>query len=484
MINQYVGRKLELNKLESLWDKKTPSLVVIKGRRRIGKSRLIQEFSKKYKLLLMVGLPPSGHETRQSQIDFFMKEMCRQTNLPEFTVDDWMKAFQLLASQLQDEKTVIALDEISWMGSKDPEFIGKLKTAWDLYFKSSSKLVFILSGSVSTWIDENIVSSTGFLGRLSLNIDLKELSLSESIQMLKNQNVKESAYNYYKLLSITGGVPRYLEEIQGGRTVESNIQNLCFSSSGILFDEFENIFSDLFDRRKELYRKIVILLARGAKDQIELCEKLGIKVGGDISAYLRHLIESGFVERDYTWNLLDGKTSKLSRYRISDNYLRFYLHYILPNKKAISNGLFDGGAINQLPGYDGIMGLQFENLILNNRELIWKKLNLSKEEIKSDGAFFQRKTQRNKGCQVDYLIQTKYNTLFACEIKYTKKPVSLDIVHEVEEKTSRVLAPKNFSKRIVLIHTHDEPENIQGQKFHWSVINALSLLEECDVFSS
>lgn len=238
MITPYVGRKLELQKLENLWDKKNPSLVVIKGRRRIGKSRLIQEFSKKYKLFLMVGLPPSGQETKQSQIDFFMKEMCRQANLPEFTVDDWMKAFQLLASQLKEEKTVIAFDEISWMGSKDPDFTGKLKTAWDLYFKQSSQLVFILSGSVSTWIDENIVSSTGFLGRLSLTLDIQELSLLESVQMLKNQNVKESSYNYFKLLSVTGGVPRYLEEVQGGQTVESNIQNMCFSSSGILFDEF------------------------------------------------------------------------------------------------------------------------------------------------------------------------------------------------------------------------------------------------------
>jgi AAA+ ATPase superfamily predicted ATPase len=478
MTNPYVGRKLELQQLESLWDKTSPSLVVIKGRRRIGKSRLIQEFSKRYKLFLMVGLPPSGHETKQSQIDFFMREMCRQANLPEFTVDDWMKAFQLLANQLNNQRTVIAFDEISWMGSKDPEFIGKLKTAWDLYFKQSSKLVFILSGSVSTWIDENIVSSTGLLGRLSLTLVLKELSLSESIQMLKNQNVKESAYNYYKLLSITGGVPRYLEEIQGGRTVEGNIQNLCFSRSGILFDEFENIFSDLFDRRKELYKKIVLILAHGAKDQMEICEALGLKVGGDISAYLKHLIESGFVQRDYTWNILDGKTSKLSHYRISDNYMRYYLHYILPNKQGIASGLFDGGAINHLPGYDVIMGLQFENLILNNRELIWAKLNLSKGEIKCDGAFFQRKSQRTKGCQVDYLIQTKYNVLFVCEIKYTKGPVRLDIVQEVEEKTSRVLAPKNFSKRIVLIHVHDEPEVVQGDKYHWSVINALSFLEE------
>jgi AAA+ ATPase superfamily predicted ATPase len=477
MTTPYVGRKLELQKLENLWDKKNPSLVVIKGRRRIGKSRLIQEFSKKYKLFLMVGLPPSGQETKQSQIDFFMKEMCRQANLPAFTVDDWMKAFQLLAIQLKEEQTVIAFDEISWMGSKDPEFTGKLKTAWDLYFKQSSQLVFILSGSVSTWIDENIVSSTGFLGRLSLTLDIQELSLLESVQMLKNQNVKESSYNYFKLLSVTGGVPRYLEEVQGGQTVESNIQSMCFSSSGILFDEFEYIFSDLFDRRKEFYRKIVLLLANGSKDQSEICKALGLKLGGDIGSYMRHLIESGFVKRNYTWTIQEGKTSKLSRYRISDNYLRFYLNYILPNKPAIATGLFDGGSISRLSAYDGIMGLQFENLILNNRELIWKKLNLSKEDIKCDGTFFQRKNQRTKGCQVDYLIQTKYNVLFVCEVKFTKKLVSTDIIQEVEEKASRILAPKNFSKRIVLIHTHDEPENIQGDKYHWSVINALSFIE-------
>lgn len=476
MVSVYVGRKQELQKLERLWDKKVPSLVVMKGRRRIGKSRLIQEFSKQYKTFLLVGLPPSGHETHQSQIDFFMKELCRQSNLPEFTVDDWMKVFQLLSRQLKDEKTVVAFDEISWMGSKDPDFIGKLKTAWDLYFKQFSQLIFILSGSVSSWIEDNILSSTGFLGRISLTLDIPELSLNESIQMLKNQNVKESPNNYLKLLTVTGGVPRYLEEVQGSLTIESNLHNMCFSTSGILFHEFEHIFSDLFDRRKEFYKKIVILLANGAKDQAEICKGAGLKLGGDIVHYMEHLIQSGFVKRYYTWSIKNGKISKLSQYRLSDNYVRFYLNYILPQKQAIESRLFDNSSMGRLPTYEGIIGLQFENLILNNRELIWNRLNLPKEDILCEGPFFQRTTQRTQGCQVDYMIQTKYNVLFICEIKYTKRPLSKDIIQEVEAKAAKVRAPKHYSKRIVLIHVHDEPEYIQGETYHWTVINALSFL--------
>jgi hypothetical protein len=191
---------------------------------------------------------------------------------------------------------------------------------------------------------------------------------------------------------------------------------------------------------------------------------------------MEHLIQSGFVKRYYTWSIKNGKISKLSQYRLSDNYVRFYLNYILPQKQAIESGVFDNSSMGRLPTYEGIIGLQFENLILNNRELIWNRLNLPKEDILCEGPFFQRTTQRTQGCQVDYMIQTKYNVLFICEIKYTKRPLSKDIIQEVEAKAAKVRAPKHYSKRIVLIHVHDEPEYIQGETYHWTVINALSFL--------
>ncbi len=467
----YVGRKKELQRLEDLWNKTTPSLVVLKGRRRIGKSRLAKEFSKQNNELIFTGHPPSGSETNQSQLDLFMFDLCRWFQLPEFTVDNWTKAFQLLFKHLPSEKTVLVFDEISWMGSKDPDFMGKLKTAWDVYFKESKNLIFILSGSVSSWIEKNILSSTGFLGRLSLVLDLKELSLKESVQLLSNNGIQESNYNTFKLLAVTGGIPRYLEEILPNKTAEMNIRDLCFSSSGILFREFEDIFSDLFDRRKDFYKKIVLLLSQGSKDLSHLCEGLGLKMSGDILEYMNHLIQSGFVSRDYTWSLSSGKTSKLSVFRISDNYVRFYVKYILPNKAGIEKGAFEEASLSKLPAYTSVMGLQFENLVLNNRSSIWEHLHIAKEDIVCDGPFFQRKTKTQEGCQIDYMIQTKFNTLYVCEIKFNDAKQS--VVQEVQEKIKRLKIPKHMSVRPVLIHLNDAFED----EFFFKTIDFTQLLE-------
>ena len=138
--------------------------------------------------------------------------------------------------------------------------------------------------------------------------------------------------------------------------------------------------------------------------------------------HLDDLVKAGFVQRDFTWSLDNGQESKLSVYRLSDNYLRFYLKYIAPNRSKIEKGAFANAALSRLPGWESIMGLQFENLVTHNRKIIWNLLNLSPEEIVMDGPFFQNSTTKQPGCQIDYLIQTRFHNLFLCEIKFSKKP--------------------------------------------------------------
>lgn len=107
---------------------------------------------------------------------------------------------------------------------------------------------------------------------------------------------------------------------------------------------------------------------------------------------------SGFIRRDFTSHIKGAKESALSRYRLSDNYLRFYLKYIEKNKNKIANHHFDRMALSALPGHESIMGLQFENLVLNNRAFIWEKLHLSPEMIVADNPYFQKAQVRKKGC--------------------------------------------------------------------------------------
>ncbi len=164
---QFIGRQAESSRLNELTKKKTASLVVIRGRRRIGKSRLAKEFGMQHHFLQFSGLSPESNITAQDQRDEFAQLLAQQTSLPEIKTDDWSKLFLLLHEKTKSNRVVILFDEITWMAHDDATFLAKLKNAWDLYFSFNPKLILILCGSVSAWIEKNIMSSSGFFGRIS-----------------------------------------------------------------------------------------------------------------------------------------------------------------------------------------------------------------------------------------------------------------------------------------------------------------------------
>ncbi|NGX34397.1 MAG: hypothetical protein K1060chlam1_00750 [Candidatus Anoxychlamydiales bacterium] len=473
---KFVGREKELAIFQRLLKKNTASLMVIKGRRRIGKSRLIEEFGFKHSFYRFCGLAPTEKTTAQTQRNEFSLHLSSQFDLPLVQVDDWSKIFKLLADKIKSGQKIILFDEITWMADKDPAFLSKLKNAWDLYFKQNPKLILILCGSVSSWIDKNIISSTGFFGRISEKITLKELSLRSCNEMLTNIGFKKSSLEKFIILSITGGVPWYLEQIDPDSTATDNIRRLCFQPDGILVDEYKYIFSNLFGRRGEVYKKIVTILVKKPAEYEALASKIHYSTGGVFSDYLNELIISGFIQKDNTWILKEGIDSKLSKYRLSDNYLRFYLKYIAPKFARIKKGQFIDINLLNLPGFQTILGLQFENLVLNNRNFILKALNLKKDDIIYDNPFFQRKTNRQKGCQIDYLIQTKLNTLYVCEIKFSKNEIKPNIISQVKEKISRISLPRGFACIPILIHVSDIDEAVIESNYFGKIINFSDLL--------
>ncbi|MCB1081847.1 MAG: ATP-binding protein, partial [Chlamydiia bacterium] len=223
----FIGRGEELEELNTLLKKRSPSLVVIRGRRRIGKSRLIAEFCKTLPTISFAGIPPTKNTTAQSQREEFSRQMQYELKINKPEADDWGILFRELVAHVQSGPRVVVLDEISWLGSKDPDFLGKLKNAWDMGFSNNHQLILILCGSVSSWIEKNILSSTGFVGRISLSMQLKELPLKECAKFWSCQEDRASAYEVFKVLSVTGGIPRYIEEIIPNETAEQNIARLC-----------------------------------------------------------------------------------------------------------------------------------------------------------------------------------------------------------------------------------------------------------------
>jgi hypothetical protein len=421
------------------------------------------------KSLFFSGNPPVRKTTAQTQRDSFAFQLER-AGVRGVKPDDWSNLFWRLAEKTKRGRVLIVLDEISWLGGKDPEFLGHLKTAWDMYFGKNPKLIMALCGSVSSWIQKNILSNTGFLGRITLDLVLDELPLEVCNAFWHPKGKRITPYEKFKLLSVTGGIPLYLEQIKPHLSAEKNIQELCFTQGGLLVREFDEMFSDLFSRTKASHKELVRSLANGSKELIQICKELGKSVGGVFSKHLDELAKAGFIKRDFTWNLKSGKEQKLSRYRLSDNYLRFYLKYIAPHRSTIEKGSFST-LITQLPGWEGIMGLQFENLVVHNRKTLWKILGIAPEEIVMEGPFFQSSTAKQPGCQIDYMIQTRFHTLYLCEIKFSKDAVGNKIIEEMEKKRKALKVPRNFSIRPVLIHVNGVEERVVDERYFDKIVD-------------
>jgi hypothetical protein len=475
-MGNFIGREPELKFLNKLFEKNSASLIVIRGRRRVGKSRLVEEFAKEYKFCRFSGVPPTNSTTAQSQRDEFASQLGSILGISGIKSDDWNTLFILLSKEIQKGKVVLLFDEISWMGSKDPEFLGKLKTAWDIYFKKNDKLIFILCGSASFWIEENILNNTGFLGRISHTLTVEELPLKDCKLFWGRRGKHISAYEKFQVLSVIGGIPKYLEEIDPAMTAEQNIKKLCFTKGGLLVEEFDHIFSDLFSNRSNTYKKIVEFLTNGSKETQEIAEMLDIEQTGRLSEYLRDLELSGFIKRDYTWILNSGDDSKLSKYRLSDNYLRFFLKYISKHKTKILRDGFKFKSLINLPAWPVIIGLQFENLVLNNRDYIHERLNIKAEDIISSNPFFQRKTKEAQGCQIDYMIHTKHNNLYLCEIKFSKSPIDVPVIADMERKINNLKRPRGFSCMPVLIHVNGITTALEKENYFSSIIDFSKLL--------
>lgn len=476
MTHAFIGRENELEKLQRVYRRKTPSLAVIKGRRRVGKSRLINEFanqSPKSRLWSFAGLAPQTGMTAQDQRDHFAKQFCSQSSTPQMAFNDWSDAFNYFSQHII-KGDIVLFDEISWMGAKDPSFIPKIKAWWDQQ-KISFTLVFC--GSVSTWIEENILNNTAFFGRIHLIMTVEPLNIPESLSLLKEVGFQGSAYDSYKLISILGGIPWYLEQAQVGFTADSLIQQLCFEKEGLLVSEFDRIFHDLFNTKGNTYKLILKALESGMKSLAEVRQAIDFPHSGTLSKLMEQLITAGFVKKQQLWSFKTQKPLKQSLYRISDPYIRFYLKVIEKERHKIELGGFSDTSLSQLNGFEAHLGLQIELLLLQNRQLLLKSLGIPVSDVIADGPYRQSKTKTHKGCQIDYLVQTQTNTLFICEFKFKRREIGSAIIDSMKEKIHALKVPKGFATIPVLFHIGGVSTTVATDSYFYRIIDIADFLE-------
>ena len=473
----FIGREQELKDLDAFWGRDQGVLITCRGRRRIGKSTLIAEFASRsaHKFLSIAGLAPRKGMTDARQRRHFCEKLAEIGERAYREADTWSKAFRQLDELLVDQgRTVVLLDEISWMGGYDPDFAGYFKEAWDEYLHKHANLIFVLCGSVSAWIAENILNSTGFVGRDSFDIELGELPLSDSVALFGPTGERLSTTERLDLLSLTGGVPKYLEEIRPELSVDENFRRLCFLPRSLLFREFDETFSKVFGIRVATRGRILRLLVDGCRSASELAQMEKRPLNGSYTEALRDLNYAGFVAENSGLSPLTGKEVKESRYRIKDNYARFYLKNVEPRAAAIRAGHFEFVSLEQLNGWDAILGLQFENLVLNHINDLFPHLGLDRSLVLSAAPYVQNETRRNEGCQIDLLIRTE-RTLMVVEIK-RQKEIRHEVVDEVAEKIRRLRYDRSLSVRTALVYDGRLSPSIPADRYFDFIVPSEALL--------
>ena len=287
-----------------------------------------------------------------------------------------------------------------------------------------------------------------------------------------------SDYEKFKILAITGGIPWYIEQIQGQFNADENIKRLCFTEGGVLVEDFDAIFHDYFDKKSELYKNIVMALIEQPLEYEILSKKVGYPSSGRFSDYLDDLISAGFINRSYTLAARTKEPSDTSRFRIRDNYLRFYLKYIGPNRDRIKRGHYEDFNVRSLKAWESNMGYQFENLMLENRKYLWKKLNLAVEDITFDNPYFQSKTTTHDACQIDYLIKTRQGTYYLFEAKFSINPIKSNAIKQVQQKIDRLKLPRGTACLPILVHVNGVTDSVEEKEFFYKVLDFKELLYE------
>jgi len=272
----FIGRTYELQQLKDKYNTGKSELVVIYGRRRIGKSSLVEKFAENKEFFF--NFEGIEGENTKGQMASFVKIMGKYIDdsfLSKINFDSWHTVFDYLTEKLIDKKKrkkklILFLDEVQWMAVRRSKMIGIIKYFWDNYWKKMN-VMLILCGSIASFMIKRIIHSKALYGRITFEILLKGLLPNEAANFFANKRSKEEILTF---LMVFGGVPRYLEEINLNRSFNQNINSLCFSKNGLMVDEIKKIFYSQF-KEAETYLKIVTVLKGRLLTFKEVSEKTG-----------------------------------------------------------------------------------------------------------------------------------------------------------------------------------------------------------------
>ena len=470
----FIGRKIQIRSLRSSLKRGGKSkITAIYGRRRIGKTRLVQEaYGDGPRLLCFEGLEAASSAEQRRH---FRNTLYRHSRIEAHRVAstrEWTDLLILLAEYVGQEPCVLFFDEFQWMAAGRNELVSKLKYVWD-NFLAGRRVHLVLCGSVSSFLVARWSRSRALYGRIDEVMELGPLSFPEMAAGFFGRRSVREALEYYLAF---GGVPKYLELYEDRRSVQLNMAETCFSPGAFFLDELDRLFVSHFGTARH-YRNIVELLAaRGHATRTAVAKQIGMKSGGQVSGLLEDLCLAGFVE--HYGSVHNPDSTRLRRYRICDPFLRFNFRFIEPLKQRIKQGGHGVPLHQALPDnrYSVFLGLAFEQFCYQHAGLLARKLGFS--AVAHDyGSWFNRGDQAT-GAQVDLLFRRADRVITLCEVKF-REHLGRDVVDEVERKVTairRVFCDHSVER--VLISALPPGRALREEGYFSSIITAEDLLDD------
>jgi len=455
-----IGRTAEIAIFEEVLNSNSAEFVAVYGRRRIGKTFLIEQVLKKQIVFQFTG---AFNFSMKEQLDNFARSFKKQAKIKKpIEFKSWLHAFEALADYAEKQnkkksKAVIFIDELPWLDSPRAKFIGALEYLWNSRLSKLNSIVLVVCGSAASWINKKIFKSKGGLhNRVTKKIKLKPFTLSETLTYCTYKKVNLNHYQITQIYMAIGGTPFYLNALKPGKSPVQQINDICFNPNGLLYDEYDNLYYALF-KNADLHVKLIELLAKKPQglSQKEITEGLKIKVGGNVTTALEELEASDFISKHKP--IFNQRRNTL--YRLIDFYSLFYLKFIANAKKGKEN---DFSKIAQLNAYKVWCGYAFENICLLHINKIKKALGITGIYSKVSSWKFLGNSDYD-GAQVDLVIDRNDGIINLCEIKYYNAEfvVSKAQAKKIRERKATFEALNKSKKSVhnVLISTYGAKKN-------------------------
>ncbi len=415
-----IGREKEISELTGLYHSDRAQMIAVYGRRRVGKTFLIDEAMKGKITFRHAGLSPVDNNGNKNMLKEQLKHFHNSLKLHGMKKskrpESWLDAFFMLEQHLESidngNRQVVFLDELPWMDTPRSGFITAFEGFWNTWGCHRDNLMVIVCGSANSWILDNLINSHGGLyNRTTFEIKLSPFTLRECEDYFISQGLRMSRYDIVQANMILGGIPYYMGYFSRGLSLAQNIDNLFFSRQPRLREEFDRLFASIFSNPEDVKKVVKVLGNRHyGYTRKEIIEKSGVQDGGGLTQILDALIAGDFIYKYVPY----GKGRRDVHYKLMDPFCMFYLKFI-QGKDTFDTDYWTNNQLS--PTITSWKGFAFEELCFRHIAQIKRALGIS-GVVTSQSSWIAGGNENSGGTQIDMLIDRKDNVMNMCEMKF------------------------------------------------------------------